>query len=81
MILAASEIKNEIDAGQLVFDPEVDEARIEASSIDLCLSNTFYIIDDVIRAQEKAGMIQILDLKNYRWGPFVDAFDQKCIVT
>lgn len=77
MRLAASEIIKEIDAGNLVFDPPVDPRLIEASSIDLCLSETFYVLESVFKAQEKAGVGSHLDLEKYSWSEFVNQFGER----
>ena len=72
MRLAASEIKREMDEGHLLFDPPVDPSRIEASSVDLCLAETFYVFENVFRAQEKAGVSSLLDLRTYSWAECVE---------
>ncbi|MCH8088902.1 MAG: dCTP deaminase, partial [Chloroflexi bacterium] len=77
MRLAASEIIEEIGAGKLVFDPPVDPRLIEASSVDLCLSETFYVFENVFKAQKGAGVESYLDLATYTWSKFIDQFGEK----
>jgi deoxycytidine triphosphate deaminase len=77
MRLAASEIRREIELGNLFFRPFVDPKRIEASSIDLCLSENFYVMASAFRRQERAGIAGAVDLWLYRWGPFIAEYGKK----
>lgn len=81
MRLAASEIKKEIDRGTLKFDPPVEELRIDASSVDLCLSENLFIIGEAFESQEKAGVTSILNLRDYTWSKFQKEFGRKADVS
>lgn len=77
MRLAASEINREIAEGTLVFDPSIEPTRIDASSVDLTLSNSFYVIEKTFEKQEIAGIIHTLDLRRYSWSEFASQFGNK----
>ena len=79
MRLAASAIKREIQAGNLTFDPPVNQELIVDSSVDLRLSETFYSYEPV-RELEQAGVVGVIDLRRYGFANFIRRFGREIIV-
>lgn len=80
MRLAASEIRREIQDGNLVFTPIVDQDLIVDSSVDLSLSETFYTLQPA-KDLEEAGVVGVIDLRGYSWPNFIQRFGQIIIVS
>ena len=70
MILGESELRTAIARRDLVFEPAVDDAQIGPASVDLRLSNEFLLIDTVLEAQRRAGLVSEVDLADYRFDLF-----------
>ena len=81
MRLAASEIVRELEAGNLVIDPEVDQELITGSSIDLSLSETFYSFQAALSDLEQAGIAGAIDLQQYDWPNFIRRFGQEITIS
>ncbi len=79
MRLAASEIRREIRAGNLTFDPPVDSDLIKDSSVDLSLSETFYALEPVSDL-ERAGLASVIELYRYSWLNFIRQFGQEITI-
>ena len=80
MRLATSAILHEIDAGSLIFQPQVERHRIGPSSVDLTLSNTFYILEESFKHQRQAGVASVIELIEYNWSRFSGVFGNPPIV-
>ena len=83
MRLAATRIEEEIASGGLGFDPPIDPAlQIGPSSVDLLLSDTFFLINTPVEAGIaktgiESGSGTPIDLRTYSWGRFVEEFGTK----
>ena len=64
MVLSDREIEMELRNGNLVINPEVRDAQIGPSSIDLHLSNRFTIFKTEEELAELGGLSQSVDLAN-----------------
>lgn len=71
MRLANSAIRREIEAGNLVFAPELSRDRVGPSSVDLTLSDTFHVVGTKFREQREAGLASVIELIKYDWLGFV----------
>ena len=80
MRLANSAIRREIEAGSLVFVPELGEGRVGPSSVDLTLSDTFHVIEPRFREQREAGVVSSIELIEYEWPRFVRTFSDQEVV-
>ncbi len=80
MRLATSAIFHEIESGSLVFQPEVERARIGPSSVDLTLSDTFYVLEPAFEEHRRAGVTSAIDLIGYDWSRFLDTFGEERVV-
>ena len=69
--LANSAILREIESGNLVFSPGVEPGKIGPSSVDLTLSDIFYVIGRRFREQRQAGVVSAIELTGYNWPQFV----------
>ena len=80
MRLATSAILREIESGSLVFQPEVEQDRIGPSSVDLTMSDTFYVLEPAFEEQRRAGVTSAINLIGYDWFRFLDTFAEEQVV-
>lgn len=64
MVLSDQEIKLELRNGGLIITPEISDAQIGPSSVDLRLSNKFTVFKAGSELAELKGLIQSVDLAN-----------------
>lgn len=79
MRLAASAIKREIQAGNLVFNPPVNQELIVDSSVDLSLAERFYSYEPASEL-EQDGVVGVIDLRRYDFANFIQRFGREIIV-
>lgn len=76
MRLAASAIKREIQAGNLTFNPQVNQELIVDSSVDLTLSRDFISLRPASQL-EQAGVTSFIELTRYNFQRFVEQLGEE----
>lgn len=79
MRLSRPTIIREIQAGNLVFNPTVDDEQIGPSSIDLRLGNTFIFLEEELEAERAVGA-DVRWLVNSTWKPFADKYGKPQLI-
>lgn len=74
MILAESELRKALDAGDLRLTPTIESTQITPASIDLRLSDKLILIHTEIEANREAGVDNIIDTRRYSFASFRKRF-------